>query len=851
MAGLGSFFLEIGVDSAALQRGLNNAESRLSKFGQRAEKIGTSLSLAISAPLALVGKNALQTSAQFESLEMSFGTMLRSMENGKTLMKDLQNYNLATSFQFEEVAGAGKSLLAFGFAQQQIIPQMKMIGDISAGVGINIKDLAEIYGKARVQGRLFAEDINQLTGRGIPIIAELAKQFGVSEQAVKKLTEDGKIGFNNLEQAFASMTSTGGQFFNMTANQSTTLSGLYSNLQDSITQNLRTIGDSIVKNLDLKTVIPQASKYLTDLAEGFSNLSPEAQKAILVIGGLAIVLPPLMALVGSILPAMATGFTALISPIGLAAAAVAVLSAAMLDEYMITSKMASLTKTVAQLEQEAGNLIHTQSEAVRKNTDILNDNNSTLEERKIAINNLKKISPDYFGKLDSEKIKYDDLNKAVSKYITNLKNAAKANLLKSQIDASVIEEENIIKNPSSKTSAGALVRANFDQKVLGGIQKLMGKYNDSKVDYTENVVNTVAQNAAAAIIKIRDSRKEIEAELENLLKLGYTPSVIATGNTGGGGKNGGGGKGGGEMSDAEKKALEKLAEETKQIRSTLINDIQNLEIAAIADKFKREKAEAQKNYNDDVKAKMDAIGDKKGLDDEYVKYVSARYKSLQSELRQIQRESFIVPQEIKRTMIADVMNSVEPKDRKKVTNDVMQNRLERSIMLGTKGIQSEQDRGSIGKVLGVEIDVTKWQSDSASYINAAQGIVDANVVLKDSFKNLAIDLATQMSFIVGEMITGTASMKDLSMMITSTISQELAKIARMNIIAGIGTLISTGNPLKLLGGLAAGIGSGILTGMNKNASMQTQRVNSQPSYSVTRGSNIYTANKQYETIRNF
>ena len=47
-----------------------------------------------------------------------------------------------------------------------------------------VNQIAELYGKARVQGRLFAEDINQLTGRGIPIIGELAKQFGVSDSQV-------------------------------------------------------------------------------------------------------------------------------------------------------------------------------------------------------------------------------------------------------------------------------------------------------------------------------------------------------------------------------------------------------------------------------------------------------------------------------------------------------------------------------------------------------------------------------------------------------------------------------------------------------------------------------------------
>jgi len=319
--GLGSFFLEIGVDQSALQRGLNTAESKITAFGGKLERLGTGLSLAVSAPLLLIGKNSIKAAADFETLEVSFGTMLKSMDKGKDLMKDLQKYNLDTPFQSAEANNAAKSLLAFGFAQNQIIPQMRMIGDLSAGIGIPIKELADIYGKARVQGRLFAEDINQLTGRGIPIIAELAKQFGVSEQAIKKMTEDGKINFSNLEKAFVSMTSKGGQFYNMTANQSKTLAGIYSNFQDSVSQSLRVVGESIVKNLDLKTVVPKMSQMLGDLAKSFSELSPQAQKAIVVIGGIAVVLPPLLALAGTVLPAISTGFLALISPAGLAATA--------------------------------------------------------------------------------------------------------------------------------------------------------------------------------------------------------------------------------------------------------------------------------------------------------------------------------------------------------------------------------------------------------------------------------------------------------------------------------------------------------------------------------------------------
>jgi hypothetical protein len=828
MAGLGSFFLEIGVDSAALQRGLNNAQSRLTAFGQRAEKIGTSLSLAISAPLALVGKNALQTSAQFESLEMSFGTMLRSMENGKTLMKDLQNYNLATSFQFEEVAGAGKSLLAFGFAQEQIIPQMKMIGDISAGVGINIGELADLYGKARVQGRLFGEDINQFQGRGIPIVEELKKQFQGANVDIKQMTSDGKIGFENLEKAFASLTSEGGMFFNMTANQSTTLGGLYSNLQDSVTQNLRTIGDSIVKNLDLKTVIPQASKYLTDLAEGFSKLSPEAQKAIVVIGGLAIVLPPLLALVGTILPAMATGFSALISPAGLATIAIGGLVAIVAEHYLTTNKMLSASNSFANISKEVSKSISTEVSQVAKLKDVLDSNVTSLDDKKKALEELKKINPEYFGGLKAENLNYSELNKGISKYIDNLQKAAEAK----KITDSITSNNNLLKSlggDGNKTLSSFEKSRNYGMGAVT-LKSLQGNKSLNDLQGTTRIA------------EIESANKKLQDRLNILNKEGYgNPDKPALG---GGGKGGGGGKDAGGMSDEEKekrkKLLEKLAKEEERIlgetfslRKTMQSQTRDLIIASMEDETKRAKEEAKKRAEEEIIAMREKMIGLKDLESEFANWRLNREAALANELVKIQRESFVTPKEIKSKGL-----SLPPVIR-------------RTLSLDTDKMQSDSERGAIGKILGMDIGIEQWKSDSATYIAQAQGIVDANSTIKNSFKELGIELATQMSFIVGEMIAGTATMKDMSMMITNVISQELAKIAKANIIAGIGTLILTGNPLKLLGGIAAGVGSGILTGMNKNASMQTQRVNYQPSYSVTRGSNIYTANKQYETIRNF
>lgn len=184
--------------------------------------------------LIAFGRELTDTLSNFESFQASVRTMLKGNEEAtQTLLGDLRETAKTTPFQLTELQDATKSMLAFGSTATGVIGELRMLGDISSGIGAPVKEIAELYGKARVQGRLFGEDVNQLTGRGIPVIQEFAKQFGVSQDKVKKLVEEGKIGFPELEKAFQNMTGTGGQFNNMMDAQSKTIGGMVSNVEDN------------------------------------------------------------------------------------------------------------------------------------------------------------------------------------------------------------------------------------------------------------------------------------------------------------------------------------------------------------------------------------------------------------------------------------------------------------------------------------------------------------------------------------------------------------------------------------------------------------------------------------------
>ena len=247
-----------GDDAAAtlgrLQRELGSTADAAKKAENETKSFSSALSgLAAGAAFAVVDRlvdafggaaeavvgfvsETLQVGGAARSAESALTTILGSAEEAQSVLQDLSNFAATTPFDLPGIRSAGQQLLAFGFNTNELIPTLEAIGNVAAGVNVPFDELAEIYGKARVQGRLFAEDINQLTGRGVPIIAEFAAQFGVAESEVRELVESGQIGFAELEQAFVSLTGEGGKFFDLLGTQSGTVVGQISNLGDTVTQ---------------------------------------------------------------------------------------------------------------------------------------------------------------------------------------------------------------------------------------------------------------------------------------------------------------------------------------------------------------------------------------------------------------------------------------------------------------------------------------------------------------------------------------------------------------------------------------------------------------------------------------
>jgi len=252
--------------SAALSKGFDVAGIAL--------KAGIGAALAGGAAALGVGVKAVNSAADFEQTKVAFTTLIGDAAKAEETLAKLRKLGADTPFEFPELADAGRKLIAFGESADTVPETLRRIGDVSAGIQAPINEIAEIYGKARVQGRLFAEDINQLTGRGIPIIGELAKQFGVNESQVRKLTESGQVGFLQIEKAFVNMTSKGGKFYGMMEEQSKTTKGLFSTLKDTFNEVFLALGEPI--NDAIRPLVAQA----IDLVAKLTPMAAEAGKAV-------------------------------------------------------------------------------------------------------------------------------------------------------------------------------------------------------------------------------------------------------------------------------------------------------------------------------------------------------------------------------------------------------------------------------------------------------------------------------------------------------------------------------------------------------------------------------------------
>lgn len=251
---MASIKFDITGDNSSVLKAFRGVQDGVSQTARVVEQQGQSIenvfnrikSVASVAFAGFTAKEIISTlgtvRGEFQQFEIAFETMLGSGQKAKGMISDLANLAASTPFDMKGVVNGAKQLLAYGFAANEITDTMRRLGDVSAGLGLNLQDLTWLYGTTMVQGRLFTRDLMQFTGRGIPLTEELAKQFGVTKDKVSELVTAGKVGFPEVKKAIESLTNEGGKFGGLMEKQSHSITGQISNIQDTIEMAINDLG---------------------------------------------------------------------------------------------------------------------------------------------------------------------------------------------------------------------------------------------------------------------------------------------------------------------------------------------------------------------------------------------------------------------------------------------------------------------------------------------------------------------------------------------------------------------------------------------------------------------------------
>lgn len=354
MATVASLQVLIGANTKGLQREIANVQKTIrQKLGGNAIEISENMIAGVaglSAALAGLGAVAVRSAAQMEQTEKAFTTLLKSADLAKDFLAELERFAAATPFELPGLLNASKRLLAFGFSAQQVIPILTAIGDSAAALGMGeegISRLTTAIGQIQAKAKVSAEEMNQINETGIPAWQLLADTIGTTVPQAMDMASKGMIDGATGVQAI--LTGMNKQFGGMMAEQSQTLNGMMSNIQDSIGQLSTVVGKEITEAFNLKGAAAEFQDTLGEftaiakqsgIGEALRQMVPT--EVGMAIGALAAVITstavPAIVLLTAQAAKAALAFVGITGPIGIAVAAIGA------GAYLIWDNWAALGK---------------------------------------------------------------------------------------------------------------------------------------------------------------------------------------------------------------------------------------------------------------------------------------------------------------------------------------------------------------------------------------------------------------------------------------------------------------------------------------------------------------------------
>lgn len=202
----------------------------LNGFFSTISKIGTFLGVG-----ALLGKSISEGMEQGMK-NVSFEVLFGGEEPARQMIDNITAY-AAKAYGQTAVTGAVQMMAGFDIATEEIMPNLRAIGDIAMGNKEKFNSLSLAFSQMSSTGKLMGQDLLQMINAGFNPLVQMSKTTGKSVATLKDEMSKGLITSQMVKQAFYDAAGAGGQFHGMIERMSNTAGGQWQNVMSNF--NLR------------------------------------------------------------------------------------------------------------------------------------------------------------------------------------------------------------------------------------------------------------------------------------------------------------------------------------------------------------------------------------------------------------------------------------------------------------------------------------------------------------------------------------------------------------------------------------------------------------------------------------
>jgi tape measure domain-containing protein len=276
-----AFTVDIRGNATHLEKTLRSVKGSIASLGSVATaSVGSlaALGAAGAAGLTAFVVSSSNAAASLEDLSIQFEVLTGSAKSSADLLKAFREEEKKSSLNTEDYANAAKNLLGFGMNLEEVVPTLKMLGDVSMGNSDRFGSLALAFAQTTAAGRLMGQEVLQFINAGFNPLSQIAKDTGKSMADLKKEMEDGKISVDMVKQAFVNATSAGGLFYKAIDKGSAGTNAKINQTKAAVTQLQVAFGTGF--NEGLKDALDASNNFLPQLESKFADAGSVVGSAI-------------------------------------------------------------------------------------------------------------------------------------------------------------------------------------------------------------------------------------------------------------------------------------------------------------------------------------------------------------------------------------------------------------------------------------------------------------------------------------------------------------------------------------------------------------------------------------------